>query len=75
MEPGRQDDGAVAEGAAGQGVGHPGLDLILAARAPVAVDGVLGDVGREAVGDVLGEVGASPPVAFEAAAAVRAGGE
>ena len=45
VQPGRQDDGAVAEGAVGQGVGDLGLDLLLAARAPVAVDRVLGDFG------------------------------
>ena len=45
------------EGAVGQGVGNRGFDLLLAARAPVAVDRVLGDLGFQVVGDVLDDAG------------------
>ncbi|HEX4613536.1 MAG TPA: ComEC/Rec2 family competence protein, partial [Urbifossiella sp.] len=74
VEPGRPDDGAVAEGTAGPGVGHRGLDRLRAARAPVAVGGVLGHLGPAVVGDVLDESGAGPPGAGEFAA-VGAGRE
>ena len=47
VQPGGQDDGAVAEGACGQGVGNLGFDRLLAARAPVAVNRALGDFGFE----------------------------
>ena len=37
----------------GHGVGHDGLDVLLAGRAVVAVDGVLGDDGAEVLEEVL----------------------
>ena len=43
MEPGREHQSAIAERGPGQGVGDDRLDGFLAVRAPVAVDGVLGD--------------------------------
>ena len=75
VQPGGQDDGAVPEGAVGQGVGNRGLDLLLTARAPVAVDRVLGHLGLEVVGDVLDQPGAGPPGAREPPATGGAGGE
>ena len=75
VQPGRECDGAVAQGAVGQGVGDLGFDLLLAARTPVAVDRVLGNVGLQVVGDVFDDAGAGASGAGESAAAGGAGGE
>ena len=75
MEVSRQGDGPVPEGARGHGVGDDRFDLLLAARAPVAVDRVLGgfrfQVGRDVLDDTRS--GAAGPREF--AAAVGALGE
>ena len=75
VQKGREGDGAVAEGARRQGVGHDGLDLLFAARAPVAVDGVLGRLGVQVGGQIFDDAFAGTAGAFEFAAAVGAGGQ
>jgi hypothetical protein len=75
VQPRRECDGAVAQGAVGQGVGDLGFDLRLAARAPVAVDRVLNDDGLQVGGDVFDDAGADAFGAGEGAAVRGAGGE
>ena len=57
--------------AARQGVGHAGLDRLLAARTPVAMNRMLGHHRRDARGDVLGVTLARFFAAFQAALAMR----
>ena len=67
VQPGRQHQHAVAERAAGQGVGHDRLDLHLTAWAPVAVDHVFGHF-RLDVRNVFGIAGACLRTALQPAA-------
>ncbi len=71
VQPGRKHQHAVAQRAAGQGVGHSWLDSLLALRTPVAMDRVFGDFRRN-FRNVLGITGASFPATLEFSAAVRA---
>ncbi len=75
LQPRRECDGAVAERAVGQGVGNLGFNLLLAAGTPVAVNRVLGDLGRQVFGDVFDNAGAFASGAFERSAAVGARGQ
>lgn len=70
MQECRQGDRLVAQGASGHGLREFGLDLLLAARTPVAVDGVFGGLGLEFGWYVFDNAGTCATHAFQLAAAV-----
>jgi hypothetical protein len=72
MEEGGKRDGLVAQRAGGHGVGDLGLDLLLAARAPIAVEGMLGGLDLQVGGYVFNDACASATGASEISAAVGA---
>ena len=75
VQKGRKGDGAVAEGARRPGVWDDRFDLLFAAGAPVAVDGVLGGFGVQVGGEIFDDAGAGAAGAFEFPPAIGAGGQ
>ena len=65
----------MSERAIGQRVRHFGLDLLLAARAPIAVDGVLDGLGFPIFGNVFEDARTRLTRAFQRPTAIRAGGK
>ena len=55
MKPGREHQRAIAERGTGQSIGDDRLNGLLAVRAPVAMDGVLGDDRGDLLGNILGD--------------------
>ena len=54
VQPRRQHQNPIAQRGLRQSIGHGRLDVLSAARAPIAMDRMFGDHGRDVFGDVLG---------------------
>ncbi len=72
VQPCAQNQGPVAQGGVGDGLGHGRLDFLFAVRAPIPVDGMLGYFRFEILGDVFGIALTRLCAAVEFAAAIRA---
>ena len=75
VHPGGHRAGAVAQRRSRQGVGNLGFDQLLAPRAPIAMDRVLGDDRSDPFGNVLDIARAGLLAALQSALAVRATGQ
>ncbi len=75
VQPGRKNQGAVAQRGVRQGVRNLRLHPLLAPRTPIPVNRVLGDQGSDPRRNVLGVAGTRVASSFQAASAVGTTGQ